>query len=725
MTGLTKALATVLPDYEIPDDDLVGEVLIPALTAAEEVRIGVGFFSSRCLAQVAPGLAALIASGGCPLRLLASPEISDEDRDAIERGIRTPQEVINEAIQRLLEEARLSDSVLVHHTLECLAYLIAANRLEIRFVLMQRGMYHKKKWLFRDGDTWAAVHGSGNATSRGLLLNGEQMTVDRPWMDGHSSQVRVRRLVRQWERQWNNEHPHSLTLEASQGLKFAGRHGGDDRVPTVADFWDAWRRDHAAGLEPGLPPNVTSAPRHLLAIPTGLEWRSGPYRHQGQAVDLFLNAGGRGVLAIATGGGKTPTSLIAAVELQRPHDGPMLVVVLVPSRPLMLQWADDVRDFGVEPFLPSLLDAAARRTRLEEIEIALNLGGPRTEVMVVTNDLFVGDDSVRGLLDRLTPEVQVLLIGDEMHNLGAPTALTILPERADCRLGLSATPIRQYDPDGTDRLFDYFGPQVFEFGLGDAISAGCLSPYRYHLHEVELSHAEMDKWVELTEELRKAGFRVDDRGQTIISNAKVERLLRERRAVLEQAEAKLWELRRLLVDIGPKRVQRCLIYTSAKASILDHTRQIERVNALLSELGIVAHQFTSAETPRANAQQLLDAFGAGDYQVLTAMKVLDEGIDIPQTDTAFLLASSTVRREWVQRRGRILRKAPGKTTASLHDFLVVPPNPGADEGRAVLKGEIRRAEEFASLATNEWDRDGPRAIISRYEEAVWSGGDGP
>jgi superfamily II DNA or RNA helicase len=153
------------------------------------------------------------------------------------------------------------------------------------------------------------------------------------------------------------------------------------------------------------------------------------------------------------------------------------------------------------------------------------------------------------------------------------------------------------------------------------------------------------------------------------------------------------------------------------------SRQIEQVNALLSELGIISHQFTNAETSRGDANALLAKFGAGDYQVLTAMKVLDEGVDIPQTDTAFILASSTVEREWVQRRGRLLRTAPGKQRAVLHDFFVVPPDSDCREGRSVLRGELARAEAFASLALNEWDANGPRLkVTSVYDDILYQGG---
>ena len=721
MTGLPTALAQVRPLYEIPDDDLVGEVLVPAMSHAEEVWIGSGYFSSRCLAQVAPGLAAFIERSEAPLKLLISPEISPEDHEAIEKGITTRQDLVDRLAAELFGDDGFSESALVEHTRECFSYLIAARRLELRFVLMDGGIYHKKQWLIREGEAWVAVHGSANATSRGLLVNGEQMTVDRAWCDGATAESRVKMLVGQWERQWTNEHPHSITLGASGGLAFAGSGNSPGQVPTVHDFWEAWRRDHDAGLEPALPSGTRPPAPKLLAVPAGLEWRTGRYSHQGVAVDAFLQAGGRGVLAIATGGGKTRTALIASVEAQRRHAGPMLVIVLVPSRPLMLQWADDVRGFGVEPILPGALSRSQRRGRLQEAEIALGIGTPRTEVMVVTNSLLTQDDDIRQLLARLHVQVQVVLIGDEMHNLGAPKVFEALPDRADLRLGLSATPVRQYDPDGTDKLFEYFGPPVFEFGLGEAINAGCLTPYEYHLHEVAMSDRELDKWTELTEELARAGFKADDDGRVIVPTVKGERLLRERRAVLEQAAAKIGILREVLQDMGPSNVQRCLVYTSAKGAVLDQRRQIEQVNEMLSALGIISHQFTSEETTKRDAAQWLEAFGRGDYQVLTAMKVLDEGIDIPQTDTAFLLASSAVRREWVQRRGRILRKVPGKTLARLHDFIVVPPNPESREGTSILKGELRRAKEFASLAENEWDDSGPRAIISRYDALTWTG----
>ena len=714
---MVEALDGVMPDYEIPADDLVGEVLIPAISGSDEVRIGAGFFSSHCLAKIAPGLAAYLARDGV-LRLLASTELSAEDRKAVETGVTTPERAIEAFSLELLSD---TGTTLARHAADCLAYLVARDRLQIRFVLMPSGMYHKKKWLLREGTNWAAIHGSGNATACGLLVNGEQMTIDRPWMDGESSRTRVDRLVRQFDRQWGNRHEESLTIEPKQMLRLLLERTEKLPPPTTKDFWAAWYRDHQKGLEPALPPGVAGPPtERRMAIPRWLDWHSPPYGHQKAAIDSLENAAGSGILSIATGGGKTRTALIAATRRQDLGDEPVLIVILVPSRPLALQWVEAVREFDIEPLLLSGPSPEARERLLSDIAASLQ-GDRRTEVLISSNQLFAQDRKLREFVEQVASSCSTMLIADEVHNLGAPSFLNDLPEVFRCRIGLSATPIRQYDPDGTDKLFGFFSAgqgstqPVFTFDLSQAIAAGCLVPYRYWIHPVKFYSSEMERYEELTVELRSAGFRVDDDGR-VVTNSKVERLLRERRALIEQAEAKIAALRSLICDIGPASLRRALVYTSAKPVKAPHVgRQIDHVTELLSELGIISHQFTNAETARADANSLLEKFGAGDYSVLNAMKVLDEGIDIPQTDIAFLMASSTVEREWVQRRGRILRRFPGKEMADLHDFVVIPPDPSSDDGRRLLRSELRRAETFSQLALNEYDPAGPMDTIRSIE----------
>ena len=714
-------LDQVLPAYEIPSDDLVGEVLIPALRAADELRVSAGFFTSRCLSQVAGGLAIFINDSGATLQLMVSPELTAEDREAIRRGFREPERVLDDALSRLFEEAYLSASAIERHTVDTLAYLAASGRLRMRVVLMERGVYHKKSWLVRAGKEWLAVHGSGNATERGLLMNGEQMAIDRAWLDGAWARARIEIFLKQWDRQWENRHANSLTVEVSQALEILRGYAGAT-PPTAADFWQAWRKDHAAGLEPELPLAMRQAPvDHRLQVPSRLKWREGGYAHQGDAVDALLARDG-GIVAIATGGGKTITALLAMTKIEEATQRHLCVVVVVPSRPLVRQWTEAIRLFGITPVvLTGSTNVRKRTTELERVRLAFATDQPRTEVLVITNALFARTDSQeRRWLTKLAEGVELLLVADEVHNLGTPSFIANPPEYFTRRIGLSATPIRQYDPDGTHQLFSYFGgPPVFEFSLGDAIESGCLVPYAYYLHVVELSVTEMDHYNYLTEELVRAGFRVDDDGVTVGLSPKVERLLRERRGLVEQADAKLLALESELLRIGTDAVTRALVYTSAKPPVLDKEKQISVVNGLLERLHVISHQYTSRETGTARGRRILERFGVGDYQVLTAMKVLDEGIDIPETDTAFLMASSTVRREWVQRRGRILRQAPDKQMAHLHDFLVIPPDVDTSAGQSLLKSELRRAIAFADLAENEFDPDGPNALIQNLEGMVW------
>ncbi|MCY3805586.1 MAG: DEAD/DEAH box helicase family protein [bacterium] len=711
----------VRPAYEIPADDLVGEVLAPAFRSADTARVAAGFFTSRCLAQIAGGLAAFINDSEGNLDLMVSPELSQEDREAIQRGIREPEVVLDEALERLFTDAGLSDSAVQRHTVETLAYLVASRRLRLRVVLMERGIYHKKIWLFRAGDEWLAVHGSGNATERGLLVNGEQMSIDRAWQDGPRSEARVQIFLEQWDRQWENRHSTALTVEVSQALEILRDYAADS-PPTMSDFWEAWQIDHDAGLEPDLPSAIRHAPTdHQLQIPNNLTWRDGRFGHQGRAVDALLKEAG-GIVAIATGGGKTVTALIAATEMQHREPRHICVVVLVPSKPLVRQWTKDIRAFGINPVVLTGTGTHDRRAELERVALGFTTEKPRTEVIVMSNALFAkANSSERRWLTSLPKTVELVLIADEVHNLGTPSFINNPPDFFTHRIGLSATPIRQYDPDGTDRLFDFFGgPPVFEFSLADAIEAGCLVPYSYYLHVIELDAVEMEHYQFLTEELIRAGFRIDDDGVVFSLNPKIERLLRERRGLIEQADAKLPALKSELRRMGAHAVTRTLIYTSAKPTVLEKPKQITAVNAILESLHIISHQYTDRETGSSRSESILERFGSGDYQVLTAMKVLDEGVDIPQTDTAFLLASSTVRREWVQRRGRILRQAPNKNIAHLHDFLVIPPEIDTSIGQSLLKSELRRAAEFASIAENEFDSDGPNKIIRDLEKKIWT-----
>ena len=306
-----------------------------------------------------------------------------------------------------------------------------------------------------------------------------------------------------------------------------------------------------------------------------------------------------------------------------------------------------------------------------------------------------------------------LLIADEAHNLGRPSFVGEPPEFFEHRLGLSATPIRQYDEEGTEALFRFFGPVAFRFTLEEAIGR-CLVEYDYYLHPVYLTESEMGDWYDLTGEIKRNAWRKEG-GKPDEYLAK---LFRDRRALLETASGKVSTLKTLLeAEDG---LRHTLVYASDKGP-----EQLDNVNRLLGDMNILYRQLTAEETARrGEAKQIINSFQSGDIQVLTAKRVLDEGVNIPQICRAFILASTTVERQWVQRRGRLLRTcgAIGKTHGVIHDLLALPP--GMEEGRdpdarSLVRSELRRAQEFAMLARNAGSPDGPLAMIDSMVDAAY------
>ena len=621
-------------------------------------------------------------------------------------------------LRELLGEAKVSISGLVKHTLECLAYLLSTDRLQIRIAwLKDGGLFHPKVWLFRDDESTVAAHGSSNFTVSGLVRNHEQVRIEASWRSEVAVET-IKTLTDEFEALWNGSHDYVFSVELPVAIRNdLIREHSPNSPPTPDDFARAWDED-AKKLE-AVSQEITIEKSMLpkrLKLPHGLNIESGPFGHQGKAVSNWEEAGRRGVLAMATGSGKTITALAAAARLQDDCES-LLVVVSAPYRPLVSQWIDEVGAFGVEP-LPSKGSARERTDRLELAVRGLVSKVSTIQVAVVTENYLTTQD-FRAVLDAIPEQVKTLLIADEVHNLGSSGFISNPPERFDYRLGLSATPERQYDPDGTSALFDFFGDKMFEFSLAEAIGV-CLVPYNYYPHRVSLTDDEFEEWQRLTALLLRAGFGGGDHDPADSSKlpSHVTALLNKRRKVIESAENKVLTLRSLLGTKPRDEIRHTLVYATDKGR-----DQLRATNDMLqNDLQLTIHQLIAEETQnKRRASNLLDRFAAGDYHVITCMRVLDEGVDVPQVSDAYLLASNTVKRQWIQRRGRILRRcdAIDKKLAHLHDFVVIPPDPSDSGGRAILKSELERAQEFAELAENAGSKGGPFDRIERIIKEMY------
>lgn len=446
---------------------------------------------------------------------------------------------------------------------------------------------------------------------------------------------------------------------------------------------------------------------NTLTAPDWVETR--PY--QQKAVRNWFAGECRGILRMATGTGKTITALLAAARVTEAVEQPLTLVVSVPYQHLVDQWASELTDFGVDP----VLAYESRRNwqpRLERQLLETTTGSRETCVVVTTHRTLSGEPA-RRTLERATGAE--MLIADEVHHLGAKQSQKALRESFDLRIGLSATPERWYDDEGTAVLANYFGETAFEYGLEEAIEAGALCEYYYIPHVVELDDEEMEVYLRLSAKIGRLAGRVD--GELDVSggsNQALQQALFKRARLVGTAAAKL-DLLESLFRQEPD-LSHTLVYCSDGATGPDAEgdRHVDATTGRLRDsFDVSVRQFTARED-QSERETLLSQFDDGDIEVLTSIRCLDEGVDVPATRRAYILASTANPRQYVQRRGRILRTHPGKEFAVIHDFVTVPDidrNPEVlsaeayETERTLVRKELQRVATFARAARNHPDAD--------------------
>jgi DNA phosphorothioation system restriction enzyme len=686
--------------YRSNEHNLLEDFYLPCLREAEEYDRAVGFFSSYALSAAAAGLPPFIHRGG-RMRLVASPELSPDDADAIAAGYRARDDVIEEALLRALDTANQPDPI--KERLGFLAWLIAEKLLEIKIALVtadgQPGIYHEKIGIFKDADEDKVVfQGSANESLGGLVANFESVYVFRSWVEAERERTEL--LAADFDQLWQNR---TRNLE-------------------VFDFPDAAKQEllrlrprNAPQRDPYEPPEdapeieAEKPPPAEPQLPAGLTVRD----YQRDAMRAWFKADGRGLLQMATGTGKTVVALATSERLYdafRRRNEPLLAIVLCPLQHLVTQWAEAARDFGMRP----VLCFQSRQRWFDDLAgLITDIGAGYSPfgIAIATNATFQSDD-FQALLARAP--ANTMLIVDEVHNVGASKLRTLLPEHIRFRLGLSATPERWYDDEGTTALRDYFGDVVYELGLEQAIGLGALTPYDYYPEVVYLYGAELEDYLELTEKISRLATYEDAAFGSESENPALRALLVRRARILASASGKLPVLRRV---VEPFRATTHNLFYCGDGRVEDDTGHegIRQIDAVVRLLGRDAGMHVNSYTQENYLQErdvLRERFAAGSLQGLVAIRCLDEGVDIPETRRAFILASSTNPRQFIQRRGRILRLSPesGKTSASIHDFLVVPPPDAVEPSlmkaeRRLVQRELTRVALFAKLA-----RNGPQAM---------------
>lgn len=696
--SLCTIFKSTKPLWSSPFDDVVSEVLVPGLSIAKFYDCMAGFFSSGSIAELSPGLARFLQNHQHRMRLLISPIIEERDAEYIHRGLTmTDEEASVWASEFLGASLARTETRLEKHTRQCLAYLLALNRIEIKIVVTQSGIFHRKNFIIKDGEYIACLSGSANLTAGGLRNNHETMQLSCSWKDDTQASI-CAELQQHFTKYWNNSVHQSRTIGIGSAVRqqIIARYAQD--TPPSNDEFIRLLAEHNTNPSE----HTTQAP---FAIPSDLIWQEGPYAHQGQAITAWENNDYRGVISLATGGGKTLTSLIAAQRLYQ-RLGLLNIVIVVPTKPLALQWHEECLRFGLNPISPfQYSDISAQLSDIQLQSRALDRGAKTIACCIILNGTLRRIE-FQHILSRLSSPT--LLIADECHNLGTKSLLQSLPSCIDHRIGLSATPLRQYDIEGSLQLEAYFGRVIYSLPIADAIGV-CLVPYDYYIVPCFLDDEECEEFSRLSYKIRRLSGSIDDISEPSDS---LKMLLIRRARILELANSKIAAFADFIDGIQAP-LKKTIVFCTEKGA-----SQLESVNKVLSDRNIIYRQVTQKETSISSlTSSIINDFRSGRLEVLTAKRVLNEGANIPEVETAFFLGSSSVRREWIQRRGRVLRRcdSTGKTQATIIDFIVLPPLEYKNDCASAVRTEIARCEEFAASSSNRYDEGSGRLLMERLK----------
>lgn len=683
--------------YDSDNDDVLNNFYIPVLNnSITYLRIS-GFFSSSALAVAAKGIQGLLNNSG-EMKLIAGVVLSKEDLIAIERGIKSPDEVIsNTAINDLenIENDFIKDHV------SALSWLVAKNKLKIKLAVLvshldldytrNYGIFHQKFGIFQDGiGNKICFSGSINETQTAWKYNIEDFNVFRSWVP--DEQKYLGSIFERFEKYWLGDTNRAKVIDVPTAIK--------DKLVRIAPktieelHLERWTKETI--LKNKLKENENQNYNSNISL----------REYQEKAISNWVKNEYNGIFEMATGTGKTFTALGCVQKFLSTHKK-NVVIISVPYQHLAKQWDGEIDSFGLN--IERIIADSSNRTWKNDVSnklIDIYLGYKENFCILTTHATLCSNDFI-SIINK-NKNLNYLLIGDEVHGLGSTERKNGLLDLYKFRLGLSATPKRWFDELGTEDLFNFFGDVVFDFDLWRAINTinpatgqTFLVPYRYEAEYISLSNEEMEEYVEKCMAIvRLYGKAKDD----LEAKEIYERLLFKRADIIKNAEKKYLVFEKLIDELRDD-IAHTIIYCSPQ--------QMNRIKLILKHKRVISHSFTMNEKTKpeykfggiSEREFILKKFADGEYQALVAMKCLDEGVNVPPAKRAILMASSGNPKEYIQRIGRILRRYPGKKLATIHDIVVVPskskiPSELKELELKIFNNEIKRYEEIAKNAIN-------------------------
>ena len=387
------------------------------------------------------------------------------------------------------------------------------------------------------------------------------------------------------------------------------------------------------------------------------------------------------------GTGKTWTAIYAAKELVGRNK--CLIVICAPYKHLIKQWAEDVEK--VFPKGKIILISSENPGWDKQITNAIIQSKYNDDQIILISTIT----SFR--MERFDKAIKKysgdrLLVVDEAHRF--TNRENEMHNAYKYMLGLSATPYSGKSSENGKELMEFFGGQVFSLTIEDALKRGFLVPYYYYpiyIHATEDEEEKFNKYSRIISGCFRNGVCIDP--------DRLVKSLRNRLRVISMAEEKQTNIKKIIGNVAES--DHFVVYCGDGKLFDNETgeelRHIQSIKRFLSEFDYKSSQFTARENMQ-ERMQLVDSFNKGEISALAAIRCLDEGINIPSIKSALILSSNDDYREFVQRRGRILRKYKDKKYAKIYDVVVLP----SSDMRKWAEIELRRFREYARLAIN-WD----------------------
>ena len=680
------------------------EFFTEALIESRTFDFGLGFFSSSGIRSLAYGFALFIANGG-KMRVIMNHILSAEDKKAIEKGQKKITDGFEERIISDIDKLTKTLSKEDELFFRCLSYLISIKRIEfVATVSTKGGLAHDKYGIFTDASgNKVAFIGSANFSKSALELNGETITV----FTSPTDNIRINEYQELFDDSWKNDTPHLIHIPIEEVETYIGSKFPKETVAKLLEYESELRTSVDV-------PSKPLSQRLMDKLEEKEREPRFPFPEerdiQKNAYQAWLDNNKQGIFAMATGSGKTVTALNCVLK-QYVENGFYKAIIVVPTQALALQWQTETKAFNFQNVVCTHTDKEWKQTLMRYATRSMIT--KNKNIIIITTYATFNRKDFQAFLGSAKGLDTFVYIADEAHNIGSPTSLKHLPEMISWRIGLSATPERIYDEIGSDKLYNFFNSKppryTFRYTMKQAIDDNILCHYDYYPLFVHLTESEMFEYQKITEKLRK--FIDSETGKY---KKEAEMLLLKRKRIIHKAENKKIEIANLLESLKKdKKLDYTFVFVPEGFEEHDYSEKetfniddydihiIDEYAEMFKAQGYSYHKYISGID---DAPGILKAFADGDIQILLSMKCLDEGVDIPRAEHAIFCSSTGNPRQFVQRRGRVLRKSKGKEKATIWDLVIMPPETSGESQnieRNLFTSEVKRIINFAALADNQ------------------------